>query len=457
MRLLKICVSTFAFLFLLQFAFSQDTWKYGRLKITPNGHYFQFEDGTPFFWLGDTGWELFVQLTKEEIERYLDNRKEKGFNVIQATILANADRPLVPNQYGDLPLIDNNPEKLNERYFELVDWAVQQAMKRNMFFALLPTWGGKVSKFWGKGPEIFNEENAYRYGVLLGERYRDYPNIIWISGGDRPAFTEKNDWRPIWRAMIKGIREGTGGQALVTYHPWGEHASSEYWQNEATLDFNMVQSGHARYDVPMWEWITRDFYATPVKPVLDGEPNYEDHPVAWKENNGYFRAYDVRKQLYRSVFSGGCGVTYGHQAVWQFYSPRVQPIAFPDRFWYEAIDRPGAFQAGCLKELILSRPSLNRIPDQTIIRNGQGEKSEYMTAFRDEDGAYAMVYLPVGKTVEVNTSWTNAKRIVASWFDPRTGKFIEIGKMKREQYLSFDPPTKGVENDWILVLDAPRR
>jgi Protein of unknown function (DUF4038) len=59
--------------------FSQDNWKHGRLQVTRNGHYLQYEDGTPFFWLGDTGWELFHRLNKEEIEKYLENRRRKGF------------------------------------------------------------------------------------------------------------------------------------------------------------------------------------------------------------------------------------------------------------------------------------------------------------------------------------------------------------------------------------------
>src|SRR5690606_1699403 len=311
--------------------FSQDEWTKGRLMVSENGHYLQYEDGTPFFWLGDTAWELFGRLTREEIGLYLENREKKGFNVIQAVVLANTDRNQGRNRYGELPLIDNDPRKPNENYFALVDWTVQQALQRGMFMGLLPTWGDKVSKFWGKGEVIFNEENAYIYGLFLGQRYGQYPNIVWIAGGDRPAVSDSTDWRPVWRAMIKGIRTGSNGKALVTYHPWGEHSSADFWQNESTLDLNMIQSGHARRDIDLTKWITREFNRVPAKPVLDGEPNYEDHPINWKKENGYFRDYDVRKQLYRSVFLGACGVTYGHHSIWQFYSAAEKPIAYPDR------------------------------------------------------------------------------------------------------------------------------
>jgi hypothetical protein len=173
----------------------------GRLQVTKDGHYLQYNDGTPFFWLGDTGWELFHRLKKEEIEKYLENRKQKGFNVIQSVILAEFDGLKKPNQYGEVPLIDLDPTKPNEKYFELVDWTVKEAMKKNMFMGLLPTWGDKVIKMWGQGPIIFTESNAYIYGKWLGNRYKDFPNIIWILGGDRPPVNDSSDKKNLWRSM----------------------------------------------------------------------------------------------------------------------------------------------------------------------------------------------------------------------------------------------------------------
>src|SRR5664279_1361157 len=83
--------------------FSQNNWTHGRLVVSANGHYLQYQDGTAFFWLGDTGWELFHRLTFEEINSYFENRSKKGFNVIQAVVLAEMDGLTKPNQYGELP------------------------------------------------------------------------------------------------------------------------------------------------------------------------------------------------------------------------------------------------------------------------------------------------------------------------------------------------------------------
>lgn len=456
---MRTIVAVLIILFVYSNTSAQKAWPHGRIEVSANKHYLQYEDGTPFFWMGDTGWELFHRLKLEEIDRYLTNRAAKGFTLIQAVILAEFDGLRKPNQYGQIPLINQDPLQPNERYFELVDTVMKLAKAKGLVMGLLPTWGDKVLRMWGEGPVVFNTENAYGYGLFLGKRYAAYPNIIWILGGDRPAITDSMDTRPIWRSMAKGIREGSNGKALFTYHiSGGPNTTSKQIHNEDWLDINMMQSGHGSgHDVPVWNWVSNDRVLQPTKPTLDSEPNYEDHPVnpwpKWDSANGYFNDYDVRKQAYRSVFAGACGVTYGHHSIWQFYNFREEKINHAKMYWTEALDRPGATQMGFLKNLILSRPSLKRVPDQNIITSGQGEKGEYMTAYRDSLGRYLMVYLPVGKTVGIKTSSIKSKTINGWWFNPKNGKTTSIANVSRKEVMTFTPPTTGFGNDWVLVLD----
>lgn len=432
--------------------------KTGALKVTPNGHYLQYEDGRPFFWLGDTAWELFHRLTLDEIKTYLNNRQAKGFNVIQAVILAELDGLRVLDRYGQAPLVNMDPEKPNEEYFARIDSVVRMAAERNMIMALLPTWGDKVTlHFGGKGPVIFTKENAYTYGAYLGKRYSGFSNIVWVLGGDRPPKDSCNNYIDVYRSMAKGIREGSKKHRLTSFHPGGlVWESSLMVHNEEWLDFNMIQSGHGELDQPVWKNILRDRKLKPVKPTLDAEPCYEDIPVNpwnWDPSKGYFRDYEMRKQLYRSVFAGGCGVTYGNHSIWQMYSPVVRQSYDAERYWYEALDRPGAFQAGYLKKLIESRPYLHRIPDTSIITKGQGTKADYITAFRDSAGRYMMVYIPEGKTITVNTSFIAAKKIKVTWFDPKTGRSQKAKTLSNKQQMSFTTPAMGKGNDWVLIID----
>src|ERR1017187_4733938 len=164
------------------------------LKVSENKRFLVTADGKPFFWMGDTGWELFHRLNKTDAVFYFKKRSGQGFNVIQAVVLAELDGLHSPNANGDLPLIHDDPLQPNAAYFNYIDTLLELAAKNNIYIALLPRWGDKVYKNkWGKGPEIFNESNAYAYGRWLGTRYKKHSNIIWVIGGDRSPRDSSND------------------------------------------------------------------------------------------------------------------------------------------------------------------------------------------------------------------------------------------------------------------------
>src|ERR1051326_6509939 len=121
-----MCAASSAFLLLYVFLGIAHA-QLPRLKISDNHHFLITESGQPFFWLGDTAWELFHRLNREDAEHYLKNRAQKGFNVVQAVALAEFDGLTITNAYGHLPLIENDPLQPNEDYFKHVDWIVAKA------------------------------------------------------------------------------------------------------------------------------------------------------------------------------------------------------------------------------------------------------------------------------------------------------------------------------------------
>ena len=429
-----------------------------RIQVSENHRFLVTASNEPFFWLGDTAWELFHRQNLAEIQEYFANRQAKGFTVIQAVLLGEVDGLNTPNANGDRPFYDNDPTRPVESYFTFVDEVVRLAASHGLYIGMLPTWGDKVTHLWGAGPIVFNPQNARIYGQFLGKRYGSSNNILWILGGDRPAFTSDHDYRPVWREMAAGIDEGCGFHPFKTYHPMGGHSTSDWLQDETWLDMHMLQSGHGLgHDVPVWDMVAQDYALSPIRPVLDGEPNYEDHPVSpwptWDPANGYFDDHDVRKQVYRSVFAGGCGVTYGHQSIWQFITPDRQPITFPMILnWREALDRPAASQVGHLRSLMLSRPFLSRIPDQNLIAGDLGTGPDYVCATRDQAGSYAMIYMPSHHPVDVRMEVIKDDTIRAWWFDPRLGKASMIGLFPSACTATFTPIQADL--DMVLVLDA---
>lgn len=365
----KLFAFLFFALFLAPAPLGARSFSRGRIVVHPGGRYLQYADGRPFFYLGDTAWELFHRTTREEARLYLEDRARKGFTVIQAVCLAECDGLRVPNAYGDLPFADAGFTRPNERYFAYVDEVVAMADSLGLVIGLLPAWGDKFCLKWGPGPEIFTTGGrAEAFGRYLGERYRTRRNIIWILGGDRPPEGREL----ILRAFARGIACGVAGRedysaCLITYHPWGKSSSGDWLHDEPWLAFNMQQNGHA-YDFDLWERIARDYARRPVKPVLDGEPIYEEHPIDFdREKYGTSEALHVRRAFYHEVFSGACGHTYGCHAVWQMWEPgRYAPVTGPVRSWRESLSLPGAYQVCYGRELIESRPFFRRIPDQAL-------------------------------------------------------------------------------------------
>jgi hypothetical protein len=431
--------------------------------VSDNHRYLVTGEGKPFFYLGDTAWELFHRLNREDADKYLADRAAKGFTVVQAVALAELDGLNDPNPYGHRPLIDNDPARPavadgpDNDYWDHVDYIVRKANSVGIVVGFLPTWGDKWNKKWGVGPEIFTPENAEAYGRWLGQRYRD-AGLIWILGGDRPP--ENDTHRAVIERMAKGLREGDGGSHLITYHPSGSAGSAQYFHDQPWLDFNMRQNGHIR-DYTQGYFNTRaDYDREPIKPVIDGEPLYEDHPISFKADQfGHSIAADVRRPLYWDLFGGAFGHTYGNHAIWQMWSPGKNPINNPLMPWYEAIQQAGSSQMQYGRRLIEARPMLTRVPDDSIIVQDRvptsvpGAGAYRFVATRDEEGTYAFVYAPVGRKFKVRMGVIRGDQVKASWYNPRNGATIEIGSFSNEGEREFAPPDHGEALDWILILD----
>ncbi|HWI58391.1 MAG TPA: glycoside hydrolase family 140 protein [Bacillota bacterium] len=434
-----------------------------KLKVSENKRFLIYEDGRPFFYLGDTAWELFHRLNREEADRYLVNRAKQGFTVIQAVAIAELDGHNVPNPYGHLPLEDLDPARPavkpgpDNDYWDHVDYIVNKAESLGLFIGFLPTWGRYWHDAVKDGKPLFTEANAESYGEWLGKRYQDKP-IIWILGGDRTV--ENDQQKAVIEAMARGLRRGDGGSHLISFHPRGGSGSSQWFHEAGWLDLNMRQNGHVAEYTKHYDQTLADYQRQPPKPVVDGEPLYEDHPVSFDAARlGHSIAADVRRPLYWDLFSGACGHTYGNHAVWQMWQPGRGPINNPLLPWFEALDQPGAGQMQFGRRLIESRPFLTRVPDDDIIVTDRvatsvpGAGRYRFVATRDDAGSYAMVYAPVGRAFKVRMDKIRGAKVKAWWFNPRNGAATEIGTYSNQGEREFLPPDKGEMTDWVLVLD----
>ncbi|MBC2664208.1 glycoside hydrolase family 140 protein [Novosphingobium flavum] len=433
-----------------------------RLTVSANGRYL-LAGGKPFFWQGDTAWLLLAKLNRDETERYLAAREAQGFNVIQVMMLHRPDManpvagPALEN--GDLarPRVTpgNDPAKPGEYdYWDHLDWVFDRAAAHGIYIALVPVWGD-FADF-----RLFNPETAPIIGRFVAERYRNKPNLIWVNGGDRYG-----ELSPLaWNRLGETIR-ASDPVHLMTYHPAGRASSSWAFHRAAWLDFNMYQSGHQDYAQDQqlhargednWVYTADDLSRRPRKPTIDGEPSYENIPHGLdRAPEPRWTAADVRRYAWWSVMAGAFGHTYGENSVMQFFVRGTKANAYwPELSWQEALDAPGARQMHHLKDLILSRPFLDRIPDQSLITDS-GPRYARVAASRGR--SYAIAYTWTGRPFHVKMGKISGGRVRASWFDPRTGRFTPIGTFANRGVRRFTPPGRpSPGNDWALVLDDAR-
>lgn len=423
-------------------------------RLQVQGRYLTWEDGSPFFYLGDTAWELFHALNREETERYFKERSRQGFTAVQAVALAELEGLTKPNAYGRLPLLTTEgmpdpvrPDRSGEySYWDHVDFAVETAAKYDMFLVMLPTWGDKFHQCWGKGPEIFTEENAYSYGAWIANRYKDCRNLIWMLGGDRKL---EASHRRIMDAMAAGIRSVDTGH-LITFHPPGAQDSTDFLADAAYMDFHTAQTSHSIDRCYEIHKVMQKMAAASEKPYLDSEPRYEDHPACFDTEIGYFwDAADVRQNAYWSVLAGACGHTYGNHSIW---SMTREPSGYFPYTWEQALTHPGAEQMKYVKELRLKRDYASLRPAPDLLPENYAGMGRMAAAKGD---GYAYVYTPLGAPFTVDLSaFAGAKCVKGLWFNPRTGEETLFGILKPGEATLVVPPSSGKGEDWVLVLEA---
>ena len=428
-------------------------WSHGPLKVSDNSLYLCHADWTPFFWLGDTGWLLPERLNRDEADYYLQRAAKAGFNVVQVQVING-----IPafNFYGKMSMphgfdfsgIDRDGEY---GYWDHMDYIVDTAEKNGIYIGMVCIWGGMV-----KAGQM-NVEQAKAYGTFLANRYKDRPNIVWIMGGDIEGDIHPEVWDSLART-IKSIDR----DHLMTFHPRGRHTSAQWFADRDWLDFHMFQSGHRRYnqrmgnkDYPIkegteedsWMYVDSTRCHGPLRPVLDGEPSYEDIPQGLHgENEPRWTAKDVRRYAYWSVFAGSCGHTYGHNAVMQFIKPGVAGAYFADgsvKPWYAAMEDYGYNQMKYLKQLILTFPYFGRIADQSVVENN-GTRYDRLVATRGDD--YLLVYNHTGRPMDLRLGKISGAEHDVWWMDAATGSLKYIGKAK--DHISYTPADS---SDGVLI------
>jgi hypothetical protein len=463
MKKLAYLISVMLFALVSLLAFKADRLNVPPLQISANHRYFTTAGGQPFFWLGDTGWLLFLKLNREDAEKYLENRRQKGFNVIQVMVLHSVS---AVNVYGDSALVNKNVatprvtpgnspgDKQQYDYWDHIEYILDLAAKKGLYIAMVPVWGSNIKS------KYVNQIQGRAYAQFLARRFKNKRNIIWMNGGDITG----GDSIKVWRAIGETLHEDDP-RHLITFHPRGRTTSSLWFHNDNWLSFNTFQSGHRtyaqdtsktdfNYGEDNWKYVNRDYKKLPAKPTLDAEPSYEGIPHGLHDTlQPRWTDADVRRYAYWSVFAGACGYTYGNNSVMQMLQPTDKGSAYgAKKMWFDAVDDVGASQMKYIKQLMLSRPYFARVPDQGLVAGKNRTRYSYLAATRGKN--YAFIYTFTGGAVPINMGKIAGDKVKASWFNPRNGITTSVGTFTNRGVKTFQSPGKpAYGNDWVLILD----
>jgi hypothetical protein len=406
----------------------------GPLRVSGDRRHLVDSQGDPFFWLGDTPWSLFATYSRADVITYLDDRKAKGFTVIQAVLCWRDGTACMANLEGQLPFLGTNPAAPNEAYFANVDWIIDQADQRGIVVALVPIWSNALIS---PSNTILNEQQAKAYGRFLGTRYSARNNIIWVLGGDTPVY----DKGPIHRAMADGIRDADAAKKLITFHPSADIGNSRggvttdplfnpFGASENILDFNMAQSWGYRADLPRLCGLMYNNH--PMKPGILAEGSYEGAYTEYP--TGAVTPELVRREAWRTFLSGA-GYTYGHMAIWAHTSS-----------WQQALDDPAARSMAVLKKALGSRRWWRLMPDSGILPDEvqaavATDDLPGGAASRSRDGDAIVVYFS-GPSAGVLHIWglQELTNYSATWINPETGEEIAAGDFPISDSHNYQTP-----------------
>lgn len=415
------------------------------LKVSADKRYLVDAKGQPFLVVGDTAWSLIADLTESDIKRYLDDRKQRGFNALIVNLIENKFATDPPrNRAGSAPLTKPGDFATpNPTYFDFAHHVLAMANERGMAIWLCPAYLG-----WGGGDEGFfsqiqagGAKKLEAYGRYIGKRFADLPNIVWMVGGDY-AMPPEHRWAAI--DLATAIRAG-GARQLFTAHG-GQQSAVDCVGEQPWLNLNNTYS----YEKELFRVLRQDYARTPTRPFVLIESIYENEHNAPPEQ--------IRRQAYWSLLCGACGQFFGNNPIWHFDGPGL--FAVKDT-WREELANVGSRDMSHLRSAFASRAWHRLVPDSKLVTAGTGDGTSTITAGVTSDGKLAMLYIPStgrdARELTVDAGRLSGK-ISASWFNPTNGKSTPTASTPIPNTGTHTFSTPGDNgtgtNDWLLILEA---
>jgi hypothetical protein len=423
------------------------------LRASANGRYLTDSNGVPFLLMGDSPQSMIANVSRNQMSGYMQNRQLLGFNSILTDVLCtnytggngsgtayDGTRPFTsgtdPSNYD---LSTPNPA-----YFAELDALVNLAATYHLAVLLDPIeTGGWLVTLENNGPA-----KAFNYGVYLGNRYRNFANIVWHSGNDFQSWNDPSDNNLVHQVML-GIASADPAHLQTIELSYNFSYSNQDTALSDVLTFDACYTYYETYDC-----FVQAYASSPVLPLFLTETNYE-----YENNTGQLPGpagpYVLREEAYWTLTSGGAGQLYGSRYTW----------LFPPG-WQSFLSSPGAKEIKYINGLFATLPWQNLVTDTAhqVVTAGygtyDGNNANLTTATYCTTawapGSRALTYCPQATTLTVNLAeFTHFTR--ARWYDPSNGTFLQIigSPFRNSGSHNFTTPGNNHDGDpdWVLDLD----
>jgi hypothetical protein len=451
------------------------------LKASGNNRYLVDQNNTPFLMVGDSPHNLMTNLSLQEAPAFMANRRSYGINTLWIDLLCPftyASCNIEAKTFdGIVPfLVPGDIATPSPAYFQRVEDMIRIAADHGMVVLLDPI----ETTSWLDILRKNGKSKAFEYGQYLGNRYKDFPNIIWLHGNDLQSWRNAAD-DDLVQAVARGIRSIDANHIHTVELNYLTSGSLEDESWSPLIELDAAYTYFPTYAQVLTEYNRQNF-----RPVFMVEANYEFERYPDTDGGS---TQNLRRQEYWAMLSGAAGQLYGSAHSWQL-----------QKGWEANLDTPGVVQLSYMKNLFVSRKWHDLVPDQThtVMTAGydrfscnvgkfmtyaskdQGSlKSKVFrgirrysgigsitsdtcaTAARASDGSLVMVYMPTIRAITVDMSKLSGTTTVR-WYDPTSGEYADVtgSPFANEGSRRFTPSgaNKSGEGDWVLVLEtAPPR
>lgn len=468
-------------------------YRHGPLRVSSNKRYFEHEDGTPFFWLGDTWWFALCKRFRwpADFKTLTEDRVKKEYTVVQLTSGLNPETsgggasPFDPRSMNEAGYAwEEKYVRINPAYFDKADERIQYLVERGIVPCIVGAWGYHLS--------AMGVEKMKQHWKYLISRWGAYP-VVWCLAGELtmpywpPRTADELDnlkkrgltigdrrkqdsafQKHGWTGVGQYLRKTDPYHRLLTLHNEGMKSFRDQIEDPGILDFALLQAAHGDWlAMPgSISFLVKERKALPTMPTLVGEVVYE----GLQQRN---RQDVVRFAFWTAMLNGAAGHTYGAGGIFEMET-REEPYGrTPDGDWHSYLDEPwdvaaqfpGAQQVALGKQLLSEFEWWRLEPHSEWVEPNSNSGNMFMPCMAAIPGELYIVFQPIllgdkSGPLHQFASPTISNlhpevKYEAFWFCPSTGKEESIDEVKVESSGHWTAPCPDEMVDWVLVVAKP--